>query len=832
MDPPEDGIEQNFCPWCGNFTPVPKVDPERFNHANKLRLEKQFDLALAEFEQLAAEKPNDCEIYWNLVLCRYGIEYVDDVDGTKKPTCNRMSYDSIFEDPDYQLALEYADGESHMRYQEMAAEINRVLSEIAGLARRQKQVDVFISYKETDGFGQRTLDSTYAQSLYDELTRRGFEVFLSRVSLKDYAAMEYEPIIFSALQSAKVMVVIGTSREYLESPWVRNEWSRFKVMMDRDSQKKMAIVYKNMDISDLPEEFGLMKKEAIEAGLGFEQDLGISIENLIGSKRKPEASVYTSVNDIKVDNLIKRGMQEIEHGHLDKAREYFDKVLEEYDAEQPDAWWGLFLVRTDNLQRMNIQGDFLTIDAENAWSMVEQHATGTTYERYHRAYEEYHDRYLKAQEDYVTAKELENNTREYEKQKKVLEETIDQTPVYEKLEDNTQIQALYRKLRELAAKIGRSREFSAFYEEKARNRQEAYFASLMEKFQKDTRNLHFFAYEYREDGEGTRQLYEEAKSPKQKERLEEQMRVYRKNEKLYQEFKKIQEGSHLTEILHKDGEYKALDEKKFSIGRKLVSIENRKNSVSGWIMLLALLPVIPWLVLYLTQQGSWDALKDEDWMHVALQAWVFLTSVSVVATVMLLLVRRSGYTPAFIIGLIGGTVLYYVVISRYAAQLPSYVLTQNPYWVHSLWGAMITGLGYVLAFIIVIGGIVIVISGGLECLWVIVPVGGGLLYGLSWLMERVQVVPVDDQVIYQTSTQLQQICLIAMVASLAARIVLWIINTQANSKYELLNKESINIQSTMKHIRERIYKEETKNYVNLLDEEYFKDWKRVVDTGK
>jgi hypothetical protein len=199
---------------------------------------------------------------------------------------------------------------------------------------------------------------------------------------------------------------------------------------------------------------------------------------------------------------------------------------------------------------------------------------------------------------------------------------------------------------------------------------------------------------------------------------------------------------------------------------------------------------------------------------------------------MLLLVRRSGYTPAFIIGLIGGTVLYYVVISRYAAQLPSYVLTQNPYWVHSLWGAMITGLGYVLAFIIVIGGIVIVISGGLECLWVIVPVGGGLLYGLSWLMERVQVVPVDDQVIYQTSTQLQQICLIAMVASLAARIVLWIINTQANSKYELLNKESINIQSTMKHIRERIYKEETKNYVNLLDEEYFKDWKRVVDTGK
>jgi hypothetical protein len=36
----------------------------------------------------------------------------------------------------------------------------------------------------------------------------------------------------------------------------------------------------------------------------------------------------------------------------------------------------------------------------------------------------------------------------------------------------------------------------------------------------------------------------------------------------------------------------------------------------------------------------------------------------------------------------------------------------------------------------------------------------------------------------------------------------------------------------MKHIRERVYNEETKNYVNLLDEEYFKDWKRVVDTGK
>ena len=57
-----------------------------------------------------AHSPEEAEAYWGLVLCKYGIEYVDDpATGKKIPTCHRSSFDSIMEDSDFEQALENAD---------------------------------------------------------------------------------------------------------------------------------------------------------------------------------------------------------------------------------------------------------------------------------------------------------------------------------------------------------------------------------------------------------------------------------------------------------------------------------------------------------------------------------------------------------------------------------------------------------------------------------------------------------------------------------------------------------------------------------------------------
>ena len=68
-----------------------------------------FDKAAAVYEQIVSLAPNDAEAYWSLVLCRYGIEYVEDPASHKRvPTINRVRFGSILEDADYLSALRNA----------------------------------------------------------------------------------------------------------------------------------------------------------------------------------------------------------------------------------------------------------------------------------------------------------------------------------------------------------------------------------------------------------------------------------------------------------------------------------------------------------------------------------------------------------------------------------------------------------------------------------------------------------------------------------------------------------------------------------------------------
>lgn len=118
---------------------------------------------------------------------------------------------------------------------------------ILSMAKNTPEYDIFICYKESDEYENQTVDSKLAQELYEKLSLLGYNVFFSRVTLKNVAGTEYEPYIFAALNSAKVMIVVGTERKYLESPWVKNEWSRFQSMMrKKDSGKILIPCFKNM----------------------------------------------------------------------------------------------------------------------------------------------------------------------------------------------------------------------------------------------------------------------------------------------------------------------------------------------------------------------------------------------------------------------------------------------------------------------------------------------------------------------------------------------------------------------------------------------------------
>ena len=241
----EAGMTVAECEYCGTRQTVPTADNEKkltlFARANRLRAACEFDKAAAVYESIVAEFPTEAEAYWGLVLCRYGIEYVDDpATGKKIPTCHRSSFESILEDPDFEQAQENADAVSRKVYREEAKAIEDIRRRIVELSGKEQPYDIFICYKETDENGERTPDSVMAQEVYDALTEKGYRVFFSRITLEDKLGTEYEPYIFAALNSAKVMLVFGTDYEYFNAVWVKNEWSRFLALI-ASGQKKHLI---------------------------------------------------------------------------------------------------------------------------------------------------------------------------------------------------------------------------------------------------------------------------------------------------------------------------------------------------------------------------------------------------------------------------------------------------------------------------------------------------------------------------------------------------------------------------------------------------------------
>ena len=333
------------CEYCGTTQTVPSADNEKkmtlFNRANRLRLNNEFDKAAALYEQLIAEFPEEAEAYWGLCLCNWGIEYVDDpATGEKKPTCHRASFESLVKDENYLLAMEYADVTAQRVYRREAQEIDRLNDAILFVSRNEKPYDVFICYKETDENGMRTHDSVLAQDIYDALTANGLKVFFSRISLEDKLGRQYEPYIFAALNSARVMLSIGTKYEYFQAAWVKNEWSRFMRLAAKDRSKVLIPCFCDMDPCDLPDEFKGLQAQDL-GKLGAVQDLVRGVEKLLAKDAPKDGDVQQAAVSnpaaATVQSLLKRAFMFLEDGEWDSADEYAEKVLD-IDPENSEAY--------------------------------------------------------------------------------------------------------------------------------------------------------------------------------------------------------------------------------------------------------------------------------------------------------------------------------------------------------------------------------------------------------------------------------------------------------------------------------------------------------------
>lgn len=325
------------CQYCGTKQTIPKTDNEKimnlFNRANHYRMKNDFDNAMNSYENILNEDSKNAEAYWGLCLCRYGIEYVKDPLTEKMiPTCHRTQLESIIEDEDFISACENADSVARSTYEQEAKHIDKIQKKILQISSKEEDYDVFICYKEADNMGERTPDSVIGQDIYDALTEKGIRVFFERISLEDKVGTAYEPYIFAALQSAPIMITIGTKPEYMEAVWVKNEWSRFLAMMKKDSKKTIIPVYKFMNPYDMPEGFARIQAVNMEK-IGAMQDLVHGIEKILGKDKNRIVEKVVRVDEnansaSKYAPLLERAWIFLEDKNWNKAREYVERVLD------------------------------------------------------------------------------------------------------------------------------------------------------------------------------------------------------------------------------------------------------------------------------------------------------------------------------------------------------------------------------------------------------------------------------------------------------------------------------------------------------------------------
>ena len=339
-----------MCEFCGSTMTLPKIDDDQraatFNRGNHFRRIGEFDKALTVYERIVREDDTDAEAHWCCALCRFGIEYVEDPATYEwLPTCHRASFDSFLEDVDYMAALEYFEGITSRQYMRDGAKIAEVQRGILATSQNAEPYDVFICYKESDTDGNRTRDSLMAQDIYYQLTEQGRKVFFARITLEDVAGTQYEPYIFAALNSAKVMIVVGTKPEYLNAVWVKNEWSRFLAMMKKDRHKLLLPCYRDMDPYDMPEALSVLQSYDMSK-IGFIQDLIRGISKVLDAEKKAtvtETVVVQQTSATPAAPLLQRAFMFLEDEDWESANQYCEKVLD-LEPQNARAYVGKLMV--------------------------------------------------------------------------------------------------------------------------------------------------------------------------------------------------------------------------------------------------------------------------------------------------------------------------------------------------------------------------------------------------------------------------------------------------------------------------------------------------------
>ena len=248
------------CSFCGSVFTLPKADASdkvrKHLDAGETALDQcRFDDALASYTKAIEADGREPEGYWGRALARFRVQYLrDTVNNRLQPICHEVSEESFTSDPDYKRALTLATKEQRAEYAKKGEEIDYIRSEFYALERTGLKYDCFICVKVTEEDGGHTEDSFAALKLYNALKKAGYKPFFSEEEMGERTGADYEALILYALKSAGSLLIVCSDKRYLETKWVKNEYTRYAAMLTDEEKERgsMAIVYLGKPIEKLP----------------------------------------------------------------------------------------------------------------------------------------------------------------------------------------------------------------------------------------------------------------------------------------------------------------------------------------------------------------------------------------------------------------------------------------------------------------------------------------------------------------------------------------------------------------------------------------------------
>ena len=275
----------------------------RLDDAILKRNKCDFEDAALILEDLVSSHADVAEIYYQQLLTDYGVSFVSEDGGiTEKPVLSSVQQESIFAKKEYrELQSLLANLPNQLNsYKTRLQQIEDLRLEALNTTKDIEEFDVFICYKRTMGEGALTQDSSTAGKLYRKFTAWGLNVFYAEETLYTrYAGRNFEPVIYRALSTAKLFVLVCATPshpEFLIAPWVKNEWTRFKKRMDTQPDMKLRLlpVFDNGFTPELLPK-ALMKNTE---GIKLDDQFDNIVYNLISSLMPKEKK--SKFNEIKV----------------------------------------------------------------------------------------------------------------------------------------------------------------------------------------------------------------------------------------------------------------------------------------------------------------------------------------------------------------------------------------------------------------------------------------------------------------------------------------------------------------------------------------------------